>query len=237
MHANGLWESFCLLMFHTADIRSQTAGWQLFLLPMNRFGVLLGWFWTCVRPHEQAAKKNWRNVARALTLYFRNNSEMHYFVHMYYRETGTETKFKVRMQVVGLFFLCGLMKVTVTLGLLPSQTHTVAATRSLTNNRGQWNLLIGSKGPDCRRGNWAETVSFCCCHTQKMGWLQSQLGLARWLPLLCSSCGAFDIMDENLCLSAAMAESMWHAISPGMNANCVFIELYFSRAPLKSNPR
>lgn len=41
---------------------------------------------------------------------------MHYFVHMYYRETGTEAKFKVRMQVVGFFFLCGLMKVTVTLG-------------------------------------------------------------------------------------------------------------------------
>lgn len=50
---------------------------------------------------------------------------------MYYREMGTETKVKVRMQVVGFFF-CGLMKVTVTLGLLPSQTHTVAATRSLT---------------------------------------------------------------------------------------------------------
>lgn len=29
---------------------------------------------------------------------------MHYFVHMYYRETGTEAKFKVRMQVVGFFF-------------------------------------------------------------------------------------------------------------------------------------
>lgn len=29
---------------------------------------------------------------------------MHYFVHMYYRETGTEAKFKVRMQVVGVFF-------------------------------------------------------------------------------------------------------------------------------------
>ena len=41
-------------------------------------------------------------------------------------------------------------------------------------NRGQWNLLIGSRGPDCWRGNWAETVSFCRCHTQKMGWLQSQ---------------------------------------------------------------
>lgn len=159
---------------------------------------------------------------------------MHYFVHMYYRETGTEAKFKVRMQVVGVFFCVVWWKWQ---WHWASQTHTVAATRSLTNNRGQWNLLIGSKRPDCRRGNWAETVSFCCCHTQKMGWLQSQLGLARWLPLLCSSCGAFDIMDENLCLSAAMPESMWHAISPGMNANCVFIELYFSRAPLKSNPR
>lgn len=43
------------------------------------------------------------------------------------------------------------------------------------SNRGQWNLLIGSRGLDRWRGNWAETVSFCHCHTQKMGWLQSPL--------------------------------------------------------------
>lgn len=42
------------------------------------------------------------------------------------------------------------------------------------SNRGQWNLLIGSRGPDRWCGNSAETVSFCFCHTQKMGWLQSQ---------------------------------------------------------------
>lgn len=151
-----------------ADIHSRTAGWQLFLLPMNRFGVLLGWFWTCVRPHKQAAKKNWRNGARVLTLYFNNNSEMHYIVHMYYRETGTQTKVKVRMHFVVWWkwqwhWAYCLVKHT------QSLPHA-----AWPSNRGQWNLLIGSKGPDCRRGNWAETVSFCCCHTQKMGRLQSQ---------------------------------------------------------------
>lgn len=59
---------------------------------------------------------------------------MHYFVHMYYRETGTEAKFKVRMQVVGFFFFVWFDESDSDTGLVK---HTVAATRSLTNNRGQ----------------------------------------------------------------------------------------------------
>lgn len=98
------------------------------------------------------------------------------------------------------------------------------------SNRGQWNLLIGSRGPDRWRGNWAETVSFCCCHTQKMGWLQSQ---PLWGPYHFSA-------------PAAVAEFMLLLCETQTDVTCNFTwnehKLGFYRvvlflACLKSNPR
>lgn len=80
------------------------------------------------------------------------------------------------------------------------------------SNRGQWNCSLG----------WAEMLSFCCCHTQKIGPLQSQ----ALPPLPYSSCGSSDTGDENLCCCIKLPKQMWHAISPGMSTNCDFIELY-----------
>lgn len=98
------------------------------------------------------------------------------------------------------------------------------------SNRGQWNLLIGSRGPivvavtEPKQSHSAAVI-----HRKWADFSHSRVRPSEVLPLLYSSYGGFDTRDENLCFYIVKPKRMWHAISPGMNTNCVFIELYSSR--------
>lgn len=87
--------------------------------------------------------------------------------------------------------------------LLPSRTHTVAVTLGPIKSA-HW-----EQGPRGRLGNWAETVSFCCCHAKKIDCLQSQWG---FYP---------DIREENVYRCIPHCKRM----RPSMSTNCAFIEL------------
>lgn len=110
------------------------------------------------------------------------------------------------------------MKVTVTMGLLPSQTHSQCPTKP--------DPVIGAN-KICSLGagafsNWAkQSHSAPVIHRKQQTSITSALGPLRF------GGGSFDTEDKDLCCYFVITKLTWYAIAPGVNTKYDFIGILF----------